>query len=217
MIKVFPSILSADFGSLATEAKKWENTGAYGLHIDIMDGHFAPNLTLGPKAVAAIRRSTNLFLDVHLMMYNPFEFIEKFVEAGANSITFHIEATESAEEILTYIRKCNIKAGLSLNPETPFCLAEKYLPLCDLLLLMSVKPGFEGQKFLPKVLQKIEEAKTYIDFQKLKIDIQVDGGIDDKTAKQVIRKGANWLVSGSYLFGFSDISQGVKILQECAK
>jgi ribulose-phosphate 3-epimerase len=218
-ILVEPSILSADFGRLADEAKRAEEAGADALHVDIMDGHFVSNLTFGPKAVAAINRSTSLFLDVHLMMYNPYDYVERFVEAGADRITFHLEATEDVEDTLNYIRKSGVEAGLAFCPETSESLIPKYLDKCDLILLMTVHPGFGGQAFMPEVLEKIQFARdlcTRLDLRKggkvpqpdkkSEVDalppfyIQVDGGINNETAQLCIAAGANVIVSGTYLF-----------------
>lgn len=218
-IKIFPSIFSADFGCLADEAKKIEQAGADGIHVDIMDGHFVPNLSLSPKSLAAINRATSLYLDVHIMVYNPFEYVEKLVEAGADCITFHFEATENVEDILSYIRKCGVKAGLAFCPETSESMIPKYLSKCDQILLMTVNPGFGGQDFLKDVLEKIKFTRGVCDQLDIRkggvmlseksseeekklppFDIQVDGGINDKTAKECIQAGANILVSGSYLF-----------------
>jgi ribulose-phosphate 3-epimerase len=200
-IKIAPSILAGDFGSLALEAKRVEDSGADYLHIDVMDGHFARNLTFGPKAVAAIKRATSsIVLDVHLMIYNPFDFVEQFVEAGANMITFHIEATEDVDDLLKYIRKCNVKAGLALSPETSPSLLINYLDKCDMVLLMTVNPGFGGQEFIPEMLDKIEFVRQACDQLKIPMDIEVDGGINQLTAERCYRAGANVFVSGSYIF-----------------
>lgn len=217
-IRIFPSILSGDYGYLAREAKKIEEAGADAIHVDIMDGHFVRNLAFSPKALAAINRATDLFLDVHIMVYNPFDYIEELITAGADSITFHFEATEDVEELLEYIHKCNIQAGLAFSPSTSTSMIPKYLPLCDHILLMTVDPGFGGQSFLPQVLEKITFVREYcnkhsicsrknrINAHKKKIaspppfTIQVDGGINEKTGPQCIAAGANILISGSYLF-----------------
>lgn len=216
-IKIVPSILSGDFGNLAASAQRAEKSGADALHIDIMDGHFVPNLTLGPQAVLAIRQATQLFLDVHLMIYNPFDFIERFVQAGANRITFHLEATEDVADTLRFIRRCNIQAGLALCPDTSVELLPKYLDQCDVVLIMTVNPGFGGQEFMPDVLEKIEFIAKACETRKLPTEIQVDGGINLKTAKSCVQSGANILVSGSFLYQAQDMKQTIGALRGVGK
>ncbi|NGX51430.1 MAG: Ribulose-phosphate 3-epimerase [Chlamydiae bacterium] len=212
-IYIQPSIFAADFGHLADEAKRIEDAGADGIHFDIMDGHFVPNLSLSPRGLSAINRATDLFLDVHIMVYNPFDYIERLIESGADCITFHMEATEDVVETLAYIRKCNVKAGLAFCPETSESLIPKYLDKCDKILLMTVQPGFGGQAFLPEVLEKVKFTRDLCDRLNVRkggkvpkegelppFDIQVDGGVDDQTAPLAIKAGANHLVAGSYLF-----------------
>lgn len=224
-IKVYPSFLSADFSKIADEAKRLEDSGADGVHIDIMDGHFVPNFSMGPKIVAAINRSTSLFLDVHLMVYNPYEYVEQFIEVGADMITFHFEATEDLEDTLEFIRRCGKKAALAFNPETSMSLGIKYLNKCDAFLFMSVNPGFGGQKFMPEVVEKIEFTRNVCDQLRIKeggvtdddkgkkklpmFDIQVDGGINLETARLCVQKGANVLASGSYLFSQKDMKKAI--------
>lgn len=229
-VKIAPSILAGDFSRLGEEAKRIEDSGADAVHVDIMDGHFVPNITMGPQAVAAINRSTNLFLDVHLMIYTPFEYIERFVEAGADSITFHLEATEDVEETLVYIRKSGIKAGLAFCPETSVSMIPKYMNLCDMILLMTVHPGFGGQAFMSEVLEKIrftrdvcnqlnirEGGKTVEGKKAPPFDIQVDGGINETTARLCIEAGANVIVAGTYLFHLPKMEEGVKLLKNQSK
>jgi ribulose-phosphate 3-epimerase len=230
-IQIEPSILSGDFGQLALEAKKAEDAGADALHVDIMDGHFVPNLTFGPKVVAAINRATRLFLDVHLMMYNPFDYIERFVEAGADRLIIHFEATEDVEDTLQFIRRCNIQAGLAFCPETSLSMIPKFLDKCDLILIMTVHPGFGGQAFIPEALEKVKFTRDVCDKLRIRqsgvvapenepvdklppFSIQVDGGISDQTAKACIEAGANVLVSGSYLYGAPDMRQAIQKLKK---
>jgi ribulose-phosphate 3-epimerase len=226
-LQICPSILSGDFGRLADEAKRLELAGADAIHIDIMDGHFVPNLTLGARAVAAIRRATKLFLDVHIMIYNPFDYIESLVQSGADRITFHFEATEDVEDTIDFIRKCGKKVGLAFRPETSFSMIPKYLYMCDLILIMTVSPGFGGQEFMPDMLEKVRMTREYCDKHGIRqggivkqglslppFDIQVDGGINQETAKACVEAGANVLVSGNYLFNQPDMKKAIDMMRQ---
>jgi ribulose-phosphate 3-epimerase len=211
--KIAASILAGDFGRLADDAKRIEDSGANYLHIDIMDGHFVPNITMGPQAVAAINRATNMFLDVHLMIYNPFEYVERFIESGADNITFHFEATEDIEEVISYIKRCNVRASLAFNPETSMSLIPKYLDQVDMVLLMTVHPGFGGQEFIYDVLDKVRFVRESIDKLNINIDIEVDGGINEKTAQEAREAGANVIVAGTYLFNAKNMREAVTTLR----
>ncbi len=213
-IRVFPSIMAADVGNLANEAMRLEKMGAEGIHIDIMDGHFVPNLTFGPQTVAAINRCTDLFLEVHLMIYNPYDYIERFIEAGADRIIFHFEATEDVEDTLEFIRRCGVERGLAFCPDTSEEMIPKYLDKCDLILLMTVHPGFGGQAFLPKMMEKVRYTRDMCDkMHSNGPEIEVDGGINDKTAPSCLEAGATLLVSGSYLFHQADMHQAIETLK----
>lgn len=209
-IKVAPSILSADFSCLAQELKKVERAGADLIHVDVMDGHFVPNITIGPVVVKYLRKSTNLPLDVHLMVENPAKYIGAFVNAGSDMITVHIETVNLKElaAIAGGLRKSGVKLGLSLNPATPLSRIRKALALVDFVLVMSVNPGFGGQAFIPGALRKIKELRAI--FRK---DIAVDGGINKVTAKLVKKAGANVLAAGSYIFGAKNTKTAINSLR----
>ena len=214
-IQISPSILSADFSQLGNEIKRLEEGGADMIHVDVMDGHFVPNLTIGPPVIKALRNYSTLPFDVHLMISPVHKYIKDYADAGADIITIHPEATDNLEESINLIKKLNKKIGLSLNPDTPMKIIKKILPSIDLVLVMSVYPGFGGQKFIPKVIDKIKELKNIKEKQNIKFDIEVDGGIDFENSKLVIEAGANILVSGTTIFKNNDgnIKKNIKTLK----
>ena len=214
MIKVAPSILSADFSKLGEEIIKIDQAGADMIHIDVMDGHFVPNLTLGAPIVKALRTVTKLPFDVHLMINNPENLIDDFIAAGADIITIHIEAANHLHRLVQKVKSSGVKVAVSLNPATPLNTLEEILPELDMVLLMSVNPGCGGQSFIPATLNKIARLKEMIDAKKLKIDIQVDGGINLETAPKVIKHGANILVAGSAVYGSNDIKGTIAQLKQ---
>jgi len=199
-IQISPSILSADFSQLGKEIKKLEEGGADLIHVDVMDGHFVPNLTIGPPVIKALRNYTKLPFDVHLMISPVHKYIKNFAEAGSDIITFHPEATENLKESITLIRELNKKVGVSLNPNTEINVIESQLNNIDLVLIMSVFPGFGGQKFIPDTIKKIKDLKKIKDNNNYNFDIEVDGGINFSNSKDVINAGANILVSGTTIF-----------------
>ena len=199
-IKISPSILSADFSKLGEEITALEKAGADYIHIDVMDGHFVPNITIGPEVIKRLRSVTKLTFDVHLMIAPVDNFIKDFAEAGADIITFHPEATKNLSKTIKLIRSFGKKVGISLNPKSSISLIEFYLEQIDLILIMSVNPGFGGQKFMPEVLEKIKILKDVINKKKLNVDIEIDGGINFANSKQAKESGANILVSGSTIF-----------------
>ena len=199
-IKISPSILSADFSQLGNEIKRLEKGGADLIHVDVMDGHFVPNLTIGPPVIKVLRQYSTLPFDVHLMISPVHKYIKDYAEAGADIITIHPEATENIESSISLIKKLNKKIGLSLNPDTSIEIIEKFLSSIDLVLIMSVYPGFGGQKFIPNVVNKIKKLKSIKEKQNLKFDIEVDGGINFDNSKLVVEAGANILVSGTTIF-----------------
>ena len=203
-IKVAPSILSADFGRLGEEVKAVESAGADMIHVDVMDGHFVPNITIGPLVVSALSKITKLPLDVHLMIENPDKYIQPFAKAGAGIISIHAEASKDIENDIKQIEQLGVKPAVVLNPKSGIKMIEKVLDKVVMVLLMTVNPGFEGQKFMPEVVAKIKELRSIIEKRKLNVDIEVDGGINLQTAQDAVRAGANVLVAGSAIYWSKD-------------
>ena len=214
-IQISPSILSADFSQLGAEIKRLEEGGADMIHVDVMDGHFVPNLTIGPPVIKALRKQCSIKFDVHLMISPVHKYIETYSDAGADIITIHPEATDNLDESILKIKSLNKKVGVSLNPETKIDLIIDYLEKIDLVLIMSVNPGFGGQKFMPEVLDKIRELKKIQSKNNLNFDIEIDGGINFDNCQLAIEAGANILVSGTTVFKSNngDIKKNINLLK----
>ena len=214
-IKISPSILSADFSILGDEIKNLEKAGADLIHIDVMDGHFVPNITMGPPIIKQIRKCTKLPFDVHLMISPVEKYIKAFADAGSDIITLHPEATDNLKRAVQTVKSFGKKAGVSLNPKTPISALMDVINNIDLILIMSVNPGFAGQSFMSEVLPKVTELRKMINDKKLKIDIEIDGGINFETAALAVKAGANILVSGTTIFSGS-LKDNIQKLRNCA-
>ena len=212
-IKIAPSILSADFGCLAAEVQAVERAGADWIHVDVMDGRFVPNITIGPVVVAAVRKATKLPIDVHLMIVEPERYVEDFAHAGADILSVHVETSNHLARTLQHIRSLGKKAGVVLNPHTPPDSVEYVLERTDLILVMSVNPGFGGQAFMPEVLPKLRAIRKMIDARGLDIELEVDGGVAPGTAAKVVEAGARVLVAGSAIYGHPDYAASMAALR----
>lgn len=216
MIKLAPSILSADFARLLEDVKKVEKAGCEYLHIDVMDGHFVPNITLGPAIVKSLRKDVNMVFDTHLMIENPDDYIKDFVDAGSDLIVVHVEACRHLHRTIQNIKSHNVKAGVALNPATSIDTIKHIIEDVDMVLLMTVNPGFGGQSFIEGMVEKIKELKQLIDSKNLNVDIQVDGGIKPSNINKVVKAGANVIVAGSAIFNSDNIEQTVNEMRKNA-
>jgi ribulose-phosphate 3-epimerase len=214
MFEIAPSILSADFTRLAEAIEAVKNGGARMLHVDVMDGHFVPNITIGLPVVKSIRKATDLTIDTHLMIAEPGRWAVEFVKAGADMVSVHVEADAHLQRTLTAIREAGAKAGIAINPGTPLDAIWECLPYADFVLLMSVNPGFGGQKFVPTMLDKVRRLRRMIDERELDVRIEIDGGIDENNISKVVEAGAEMIVAGTAIFGGGDSAKAVRTLVE---
>ena len=214
MFEIAPSILSANFTRLAEEINAVKNGGAKVLHVDVMDGHFVPNITIGLPVVKSIRKTTDMIIDTHLMISEPGRYAAEFVDAGADMVSVHVEADAHLHRTLTAIRDAGAKAGIAINPATPIESLTEGLPYADFVLLMSVNPGFGGQKFIPTMLDKLRRLKTMIETRGLPVQIEIDGGVDETNIREIVEAGAELIVAGSAVFGGGDATASLKSLIE---
>ena len=213
MIKISPSVLASDLSNLATEVQEIEKAGAEMAHLDVMDGVFVPNMSFGMPVIECLRNKSNIIFDVHLMIVNPEKYAKRFIDAGADIVTFHLEASEDPKALLKEIRDAGAKAAVSIKPKTPASAVFDLLELCDMVLVMTVEPGYGGQKFMADMLPKIKELRAEIERRGLDVDIQVDGGINPETAKMTVEAGANVLVAGSSVFKAQDRKAAIDALR----
>lgn len=213
MIKISPSVLASDLSNLATEVQEIEKAGAEMAHLDVMDGVFVPNMSFGMPVIECLRNKSNIIFDVHLMIVNPEKYAKRFIDAGADIVTFHLEASEDPKALLKEIRDAGAKAAISIKPKTPASAVFDLLELCDMVLVMTVEPGYGGQKFMADMLPKIKELRAEIERRGLDVDIQVDGGINPETAKMTVEAGANVLVAGSSVFKAQDRKAAIDALR----